>query len=1115
MRSDRKSVKRVIPRRHWSDRERHGRVVRQAAHWDIQVLESRVLLSNPSDIPQIVGETSAQPELSAAAAVGSAGPIGVTATPNNNGTTTISWKAVAGATSYNIYRGVVQGQEASTPYSTGVKSTSFIDLGTTNLSTRYYYTVTAVTSGESLPSAEVSAVPQFFAHINFSSPTGNAVPGYLKDSGEKYPFSLGTFTEGWSINNTANSRDRDSSKSPDELHDSFIHLDKQTPSASWSINVPVGTYSVHLLSGDPLNFNSVYKLNVNGNLIVSGTPTASHLWFAGTINVSVTNGKITVADASGGSNGKIDEIDITSALAPLTVTPKASSDGTISLTWPAIPGALGYKVYRGNASTAESLAPLGPIVTTPTYTDSTVSNGKTYFYEVTTVNQTGESVVGNEASITSSVTPSAGWYNSAWEFRNPLTITNTTAGILNNYQAEITVPYDSRMQANFNDVLFTSTDGVTPISYWLEPDTETNSVTATFWVNVPTLPASGATTIYMYFGNPTAKSLSNGNTTFSLFDDFSTPAPAGAWVPSAANPVVSPTLSWEGTFTRDADVLYENGQYEMWYWGSGQHLGYATSTDGISWHKVTELNISGARPSVVHQGSTYYLYTNDETNILVSTSSSPQGPFSTPVKVLTPSLAWEGGVLKVPSVIYDPDDGLWKMWYSAGEYTPAGVGYTEPLEIGYATSSNPLKGWTKHGNPIITPTAGNSWSSRAIQAFEVTKVNGVYYAAFTGADYWGTARIGFVSSTSPTNWTLSANDLILNTGQTPAAGSWNQDFLYNSRPVFANGQWSDYFNARNNSTGVEQLGLVTMSTTTATNSNLLDTTKWTLTRQNNVTVNTASSTLSFAGTSPDNNDESLISNQSFTNGIVEARMKIDTGYTGPSTEAGLGARFNGIYYDMMSKSQGPTDAYETLMTSGSSSGSSFRTGKFVNGKETILNTSTATAITKGTWYIQSLAFSGSTIKSYLNGAQIYSTTDSSVPASGSIYVRSFQALTDVDWIFVRTYASSPPSIAFGKVQTVSASPSSTAQKSTAKSLDIIRTASLGTVGGNYRMDAVDDSSILAPATDKVTIGKNVTIATPAAAALSNPASALSTAFSDSQIGADKTSRVDDVLAMLA
>src|ERR1039458_5454462 len=108
MRTDRKSMKRAMRRRPWTDRERYRRVVKQSANWNIQVLESRVLLtaaaiveaaSNQSNIPQIVGEISVDSELSAAAAARSAGPTGVTATPNNNGTMTISWNAVPGASS--------------------------------------------------------------------------------------------------------------------------------------------------------------------------------------------------------------------------------------------------------------------------------------------------------------------------------------------------------------------------------------------------------------------------------------------------------------------------------------------------------------------------------------------------------------------------------------------------------------------------------------------------------------------------------------------------------------------------------------------------------------------------------------------------------------------------------------------------------------------------------------------------------------------------------------------------------------------------------------------------------------------------------------------------------
>jgi len=40
------------------------------------------------------------------------------------------------------------------------------------------------------------------------------------------------------------------------------------------------------------------------------------------------------------------------------------------------------------------------------------------------------------------------------------------------------------------------------------------------WVNVPTIPASGSVTIYMYYGNPLADDRSNGPATFDLYDDF-------------------------------------------------------------------------------------------------------------------------------------------------------------------------------------------------------------------------------------------------------------------------------------------------------------------------------------------------------------------------------------------------------------------------------------------------------------------------------------------------------------------------------------------------------------------------------------------------------------------
>ena len=69
----------------------------------------------------------------------------------------LTWASVAGATSYNIYRGASAGGEGTTAYQTGVTATGFSDAGLAT-GTTYYYFVTAVNgAGESSHSAETSA----------------------------------------------------------------------------------------------------------------------------------------------------------------------------------------------------------------------------------------------------------------------------------------------------------------------------------------------------------------------------------------------------------------------------------------------------------------------------------------------------------------------------------------------------------------------------------------------------------------------------------------------------------------------------------------------------------------------------------------------------------------------------------------------------------------------------------------------------------------------------------------------------------------------------------------------------------------------------------------------
>ncbi|PIU55052.1 MAG: hypothetical protein COS89_08395, partial [Deltaproteobacteria bacterium CG07_land_8_20_14_0_80_38_7] len=103
--------------------------------------------------------------------------------------------------------------------------------------------------------------------------------------------------------------------------------------------------------------------------------------------------------------------------------------------------------------------------------------------------------------------------------RKAITITEKSGSELTDFQVQVDVTYEDSMQVDFDDVRFTDSDGTTSLNYWLE--TKTDSTSATFWVKVPSIKTSSTATIYMYYGNGSAESVSDGAATFEFFDDFS------------------------------------------------------------------------------------------------------------------------------------------------------------------------------------------------------------------------------------------------------------------------------------------------------------------------------------------------------------------------------------------------------------------------------------------------------------------------------------------------------------------------------------------------------------------------------------------------------------------
>src|SRR5205807_1046873 len=138
------------------------------------------------------------------------------------------------------------------------------------------------------------------------------------------------------------------------------------------------------------------------------------------------------------------------------------------------------------------------------------------------------------------------------------------------------------------------------------------------------------------------------------------------------------------------------------------------------------------KPSVVLHNGTYYLYYTaeraDETRtIALATATSPTGPWTKYASnpVLTPTASYEKHFLDTPSVLFDSDENIWKMWYSCGNGDTDLTNY-EPKNWCYATSADGFS-WTKYANnPIATPHNDGSWLSSNLGGMDVIKKNGTY-----------------------------------------------------------------------------------------------------------------------------------------------------------------------------------------------------------------------------------------------------------------------------------------------------------------------------------------------------------------------------------------------------
>jgi N-acetylneuraminic acid mutarotase len=257
-----------------------------------------------------------------------AAPAGLTATAGD-GRVSLSWTAngESDLAGYRVYRGTSLPVAATgTPLSGSslLTSPSFVDTTAAN-GTAYHYVVTAVDSSAnaSAASSPAGATPSgaaFSKAVNFQ-PSGAAVPaGYVKDSGLGFDSGRGF---GWVTQASLTSathvpadvsaymRDRDALS--DQRLDTLAHMQYpgKTP-AAWELVVADGTYTVTLSVGDQAALDSTHRIRIEDDLAIAGfVPTSTTRFAQVTRTVTVDDGRLTI-DATGGTNTKINYIDVAS-----------------------------------------------------------------------------------------------------------------------------------------------------------------------------------------------------------------------------------------------------------------------------------------------------------------------------------------------------------------------------------------------------------------------------------------------------------------------------------------------------------------------------------------------------------------------------------------------------------------------------------------------------------------------------------------------------------------------------------------------------------------------------------------------------------------------------------
>lgn len=391
------------------------------------------------------------------------------------------------------------------------------------------------------------------------------------------------------------------------------------------------------------------------------------------------------------------------------------------------------------------------------------------------------------------------WFDPNWNYRTEIAVDNfDNSNSLSDYQINIKLDHSNfnftLSNPNGEDIRIANSDGVTLLPFWIE---NWNSDSASMWVKMSLIPANTILIIYLYHGNSSASSMSNGDETFLFFDDFENFTPTGMNSPeyliTPTNDIYFPGGEPDhfGQAVHPAIVFIPEGWNGYQYWMAMTPYPYGgalyenpsilCSNDNVNWVEPAE-DVNPIVPPPPSSPPDDYSYNNDpelllvnnmlilyfnetnyDGNVYLKRMESGDGiNWSSPAIIL----AFPQNLMS-PSLIYENDTYyLWYLRSSGGCYSH--------LQNIYLRESSDGIDWGPEQNVNLTHNGFVPWH------FDIQKEGSKYtmiYVAYRDNEDCDSDTMSLYYSESPDgiNWSLEPTRLL-----SVSNSGWDNRTIYRS-----------------------------------------------------------------------------------------------------------------------------------------------------------------------------------------------------------------------------------------------------------------------------------------------------------------------------------------------